>query len=230
MIDYYEIKSQPITRVMVWQAYKKVRANKGSGGIDNMSWEWLDNNLKSELYKLWNRLSSGSYFPKPVKEVPIKKKQGGERKLGIPTLLDRIAQQVVKTHLEPKVEPIFHNSSFGYRPSRNSHQAVAQAGQNAFTHDFVVDLDIQSFFDTIDHELLMKAVKFYCKDKWVLLYVSRWLKSGIVQQDGHHIDRLTGTPQGGVISPLLANIFMHVSFDKWMEQRHNLLYTLIKPR
>lgn len=220
MIDYYEVKSQPITRVMVWQAYKKVRASKGSGGIDNMSWEWLDNNLSTELYKLWNRLTSGSYFPMPVKEVTIKKKHGGERKLGVPTLLDRIAQQVVKTHLEPKVEPLFHNSSYGYRPSRNSHQAVAQAERNTFNHDFVIDLDIKSFFDTIDHELLMKSIRFYCKDKWVLLYVERWLTSGIIQEDGNQIDRLTGTPQGGVISPLLANIFLHVSFDKWMEKNH----------
>lgn len=220
MIDYYEIKSQPITRVMVWQAYKKVRTNKGSGGIDNMNWEWLDKNLSTELYKLWNRLTSGSYFPMPVKEVIIGKKHGGERKLGVPTLLDRIAQQVVKTHLERIVEPLFHNSSFGYRPSRNCHQAVAQAERNSFNHDFVIDLDIKSFFDTIDHALLMKAVEFYCKDKWISLYVERWLKSGIAQQDGSHIDRLTGTPQGGVISPLLANIFMHVSFDKWMENNY----------
>jgi RNA-directed DNA polymerase len=222
MIDYHEIKSQPITRVMVFEAYKKVRANKGSGGVDGMDWEWLGNNLKTELYKLWNRLTSGSYFPMPVKEVPIKKKGkgGGVRKLGIPTLLDRIAQQVVKTHLERIVEPHFHDSSFGYRPSRNCHQAVAQACKNTFSHDFVIDLDIKSFFDTIDHGLLMEAVRFYCSDKWVLLYVERWLKAGIVQQDGNRFDRLTGTPQGGVISPLLANIFMHVCFDKWMEIYH----------
>ena len=220
MIDYYETKSQPITRVMVWQAYKKVRANKGSSGIDNMNWERLDKNLSTHLYKLWNRLTSGSYYPMPVKEVTIKKKQGGERKLGIPTLLDRIAQQVVKTHLERITEPQFHNSSYGYRPRRNCHQAIAQTLRNTYTHDFAIDLDIKSFFDTIDHQLLMKAVRFYCKDQWVILYVKRWLASGIVQQDGNYIDRLTGTPQGGVISPLLANIFMHVSFDKWMEKHH----------
>jgi RNA-directed DNA polymerase len=220
MIDYYEIKSQPITRVMVLQAYKKVRANKGSGGVDDMDWEWLDNNLKPELYKLWNRLTSGSYFPMPVKEVPIKKKGGGERKLGIPTLLDRIAQQVAKTHLERILEPHFHNSSFGYRPARNCHQAVAQANKNTYDHDFVIDMDIKGFFDNIDHDLLMKAVRFYCDDKWILLYVERWLKAGIVQQDSTYIDRLTGTPQGGVISPLLANLFLHVSFDKWMEINH----------
>lgn len=220
MIDYYEIKSQPITRAMVLQAYKKVRANKGSGGVDDMDWEWLDNNLKTELYKLWNRLTSGSYFPMPVKEVAIKKKGGGERKLGIPTLLDRIAQQVAKTHLERILEPHFHNSSFGYRPDRNCHQAVAQANRNTYNHDFVIDMDIKGFFDNIDHDLLMKAVRFYCDDKWILLYVERWLKAGIAQQDSTYIDRLTGTPQGGVISPLLANLFLHVSFDKWMEINH----------
>lgn len=220
MIDYYEIKSQPITRVMVWEAYKKVRANKGSCGIDGMDWEELNSNLNRELYKLWNRLSSGSYFPMPVKEVIIKKKQGGARKLGVPTLLDRIAQQVVKTHLEPLLEPHFHKNSFGYRPSKSSHQAVAEAERNTFNHDFAIDLDIKSFFDTIDHELLMKALRFYCKDKWILLYVNRWLKAGIVKQGGSRIDRLTGTPQGGVISPLLANLFLHISFDKWMEKYH----------
>jgi group II intron reverse transcriptase/maturase len=220
MIDYYEIKSQPITRVMVLQAYKKVRANKGSGGVDNMDWKWLDNNRDSELYKLWNRLTSGSYFPVPVKEVAIKKKGGGERKLGIPTLLDRIAQQVAKTHLERILEPHFHNSSFGYRPDRNCHQAVAQANKNTYDHDFVIDMDIKGFFDNIDHDLLMKAVRFYCDDKWILLYVERWLKAGIVQQDSTYVDRLTGTPQGGVISPLLANLFLHVGFDKWMEINH----------
>lgn len=186
-----------------------------------MDWVALDRNLKSHLYKLWNRLSSGSYFPAPVREVTIAKKSGGVRKLGIPTLLDRIAQEVVKSHLEQRVEPEFHNSSFGYRPNRNCHQAVSKATQNAFTHCWAVDVDIKSFFDTIDHELLMKAVEHYCKDRWVLLYVRRWLKAGVVQQDGIYVDRITGTPQGGVISPLLANIFLHVVFDKWMEQHHS---------
>jgi RNA-directed DNA polymerase len=205
---------------MVWEAYKKVRANNGSCGTDGMDWKKLNNNLKRELYKLWNRLSSGSYFPMPVKEVIIKKKQGGDRKLGVPTLLDRIAQQVAKTHLEPILELHFHKNSFGYWPSKSSHQAVAEAERNTFNHDFVIDLDIKSFFDTIDHELLMKALRFYCKDKWILLYVHRWLKAGIMKQDGSNIDRLTGTPQGGVISPLLANLFLHISFDKWMEKYH----------
>lgn len=185
-----------------------------------MDWVALECNLKTHLYKLWNRLSSGSYFPEPVKEVVIKKQSGGLRKLGIPTILDRIAQEVVKTHLERIVEPQFHNSSFGYRPKRNCHDAVAQATRNAFTHCWAIDLDIKSFFDTIDHELLMKAVKHYCDSKWVLLYVERWLRAGIVQRDGNYVERTSGTPQGGVISPLLANIFLHVVFDKWMEQHH----------
>jgi len=205
---------------MVWQAYKKVRANKGSSGIDNMTWDDLDKNLKTQLYLLWNRMTSGSYFPKAVKEVSIKKSDGGERKLGIPILLDRIAQEVVKSHLEAIVEPKFHQSSFGYRPNRSCHDAVEQSCKNCFGHDFVIDLDIKSFFDTIDHELLMQSIRHYCKDKWVMLYIERWLKAGIVQQDGNYIDRITGTPQGGVISPLIANIFMHVSFDKWMEKTH----------
>jgi RNA-directed DNA polymerase len=220
MIDYYETRSQPITRQMVWQAYQKVKSHKGSSGIDTMDWEALARDVRSHLYKLWNRLSSGSYFPQPVKEVAIKKKSGGVRKLGIPTLLDRIAQEVVRLHLERIVEPHFHNNSFGYRSSRSCHQAVAQSMRNVFTHDWVIDLDIKSFFDTIDHELLLKAVKHYCKDRWVLLYVKRWLEAGIVQQDGCYVDRTSGTPQGGVISPLLSNIFLHVVFDKWMEINH----------
>jgi RNA-directed DNA polymerase len=220
MIDYYETKSQPITRVMVWQAYREVRANGGSGGIDGMSWTYLDKNLKTELYTLWNRLSSGSYFPMPVKQVAIAKKDGGVRNLGIPTLLDRIAQQVVRQHLEKIVEPKFHNSSFGYRPNRSCHDAVSAAQSNSFNHDFAIDIDIKGYFDNIDHELLMKAVAHYCQDKWVLMYVRRWIEAGVVQADKTFIQSTTGTPQGGVISPLLSNIFLHVVFDKWMEQVH----------
>lgn len=220
MIDYYETKSQPITRAMVWQAYTEVKRNGGSGGIDNIDWAYLEQHKYTEIYKLWNRLSSGSYFPQAVKQVAIPKKGGGVRKLGIPTLLDRIAQQVVRKHLERIVEPAFHNSSFGYRPKRSSHQAVEQANANSFNYDFALDLDIKGFFDNIDQELLLKAVQHYCSDKWVLLYIRRWLKAGVVQQDGNFQPTLTGTPQGGVISPLLANIFLHVVFDKWMEKHH----------
>lgn len=205
---------------MVWQAYKEVSKNKGSGGIDKMSLADLATNKSKELYKLWNRLTSGSYFPLPVKQVSIPKKGGGERYLGIPTVLDRVAQQVVKQHLEKIVEPKFHNSSFGYRPYRNAHQAVEQANRNTYNHDFVIDLDIKGFFDSIDHDLLMKAVGHYCQEKWVLMYVERWLKAGVMQQDGRQKATLRGTPQGGVISPLLANIFLHVVFDSWMAKYH----------
>ena len=205
---------------MVWQAYAEVKRNGGSGGIDNMDWAHLEQHKYTEIYKLWNRLSSGTYFPQAVKQVAIPKKGGGVRNLGIPTLLDRIAQQVVRKHLERIVEPIFHNSSFGYRPKRSSHQAVEQANANSFNHDFALDLDIKGFFDNIDQELLLKSVQHYCSDKWVLLYIRRWLKAGLVQQDGNFQPTLAGTPQGGVISPLLANIFLHVVFDKWMEKYH----------
>lgn len=221
MIDYYQTKSQPITSVMVMQAYKKVRANKGSAGIDEMSWADLDKDLAAQLYKLWNRLSSGTYFPKPVKEVEMEKGAGaGVRKLGIPIILDRIAQAVVKTYLEQIAEPHFHESSYGYRPGKSCHQAVEKASQNVMTNDWVIDLDIKGFFDNIDHELLLKAVTHYCADKWVLLYITRWLTAGIVQQDGMYVDRENGTPQGGVISPLPANIFLHVVFDGWMKIHH----------
>jgi RNA-directed DNA polymerase len=220
MIDYYETKSQPITRAMVVNAYRKVKSNKGSGGMDGMSWNDLDKDLDHQLYQLWNRLSSGSYFPPPVKEVEIAKKDGGIRKLGIPTIIDRIAQEVVKAHLELIIEPNFHDSSYGYRRGRSCHNAVDKTLENIKTHDWVIDLDIQSFFDCIDHNLMMKAVAHYCRDKWVLLYVGRWLRAGILRKDGILLDRTTGTPQGGVISPLLANIFLHVVFDKWMEKQH----------
>ena len=220
MIDYFETKTQPITRVMVWEAYWKIKSNKGGMGVDEMRWADLDKDRDKQLYKLWNRLSSGSYFPPPVKEVGIKKKDGGIRKLGIPTILDRIAQEVVRKHLNRAVEPLFHNSSFGYRQGRNAHQALQQAMSNALYNKWAVDLDIKGFFDNIDHELLMKAVSHYCNDTWILLYCSRWLKAGIITEDKEMIDRMTGTPQGGVISPLLSNIFLHVVFDKWMQTHH----------
>ena len=220
MIDYEETKSQPISRKMVWQAYWKVKANKGCAGVDEIDWEYFDKNRNALIYKLWNRLTSGSYFPNAVKRVAIPKKGGGQRFLGIPTLLDRIAQEVVRTHLEQIVEPLFHQSSFGYRPGRSCHQAIQQSCSNSMNHDFAIDLDIKGFFDNIDHELMMKAVKHYCSDKWVLLYVERWLKAGILQTDGIITTPTQGTPQGGVISPLLANLFLHVVFDKWMEKNH----------
>ena len=221
MTDYYETKSQPINRLMVWQAYKRVKANKGSAGIDEMRWDDLDKDLSHQLFRLWNRMTSGSYFPPAVKEVEIDKKDGGKRKLGIPTILDRIAQQVVKAYLEPLVDPHFHKNSFGYRSNKNPHQAIESAFHNSNRNDWVIDLDIKGFFDNINHELLMKGVKYLCKEKWVLLYVERWLKAGVMQKDGTITDRISGTPQGGVISPLLANIYLHIAFDKWMEKEYS---------
>ena len=220
MTNYFETKSQPITQLMVWQAYWKVRANRGGAGIDSMDWEAMDKNRNPLLYKLWNRLTSGSYFPPPVKEVGIQKKGGGTRILGIPTILDRIAQEVVKAHLEPTVEPIFHDSSFGYRKGRNAHQAVEAATRNAFQNNWAIDLDIKGFFDSIDHNLLLKAVKHYCNEAWVLMYVERWLAAGVMRSDGQKRSKISGTPQGGVISPLLSNIFLHVAFDQWMKKNH----------
>jgi len=220
MTNYFETKSQPITMHMVLKAYEKVRANKGSGGVDAMTWEELDSNLMPNLYKLWNRLSSGSYFPMPVKEVEIKKRDGGIRKLGIPTLLDRIAQQVVRSYLEPKLDPLFHNDSYAYRKGKSAHQAIETATNRIWTHDWVLKIDIRKFFDTLDHDLLIKALRHYCPDKWVLMYVERWLKAGVMTREGTYVESESGTPQGGVISPLLANLYLHVSFDAWMQKHH----------
>lgn len=208
-----------ITKLMVWQACKKVKSNKGSAGINRMDWEELDSNLSSHLYKLWKRLTSGSFFPMPVKKVKIPRKDGGIRNLGVSTLLDRIAQQVVRVHLERKLEPLFHESSFGYRPNLDAHQAVKQSEQNCFGHDFVVDLDIRGFFDNINHDLMMKALRHCCKDEWIALYVSKWLKAGILAE-GVFEETKAGTPQGGVVSPLLTNLYLHVAFDEMMRKYH----------
>lgn len=220
MIDYYETKQHPITKKMVLDAYKKVKSNKGSAGIDGQSLQDFTENLSGNLYKIWNRLTSGSYFPPVVKEVRIPKKDGNSRRLGIPTVSDRIAQQVVKTHLEPKVDAHFHEDSYGYRPQRSSHQALEKAVSRCGYYSWVVDLDIKGFFDNIDHNLLMKAVERFTSERWVLMYVERWLKAG-VSVKGTITERTKGTPQGGVISPLLANIFLHFVFDKWMQINHS---------
>src|SRR5262245_3320242 len=172
------------------------------------------------LYKLWNRMSSGSYFPPPVRTVKIPKASGGERKLGIPTVADRIAQTVVKAKLEPQIEPLFHPNSFGYRPGRSALDAgldaVGHARRNCWDHDWVLDLDVRGFFDNLDWELLMKAVKKHAQEPWVVLYIERWLKTPAQEEDGTLVERTSGTPQGGVISPLLANLFLHYAFDVWM--------------
>lgn len=205
-----------ISKHEVWEAFLKVRANQGAAGVDGQSIADFEIGLKANLYKLWNRLSSGSYFPPPVRRVDIPKANGSTRPLGIPTVADRIAQEVVKRRFEPLVEPIFHEDSYGYRPARSAIDAVRTARQRCWKAAYVVDIDIKSFFDSIDHELLLKAVRRHTPCRWILLYVERWLKAPEEMSDGSQQGRVAGTPQGGVISPLLANLFLHYAFDMWM--------------
>jgi RNA-directed DNA polymerase len=205
-----------IPKRLVWQAYKLVKASKGAGGIDGQSLKEFDGTLSDNLYRIWNRMSSGSYFPPPVKAVAIPKKSGGERILGIPTVSDRIAQMVVKLMLEAEVEPHFHEDSYGYRPGKSAHQALEVTRKRCWWHDWVLEFDIRGLFDNIDHGLLMKAVRHHTDCKWVLLYIERWLTAPIVGTDGSVRSRDRGTPQGGVVSPLLANLFLHYAFDLWM--------------
>jgi RNA-directed DNA polymerase len=210
------IKPFNISKTLVWEAYQKVKANGGAAGVDNESIQAFSEDLKGNLYKLWNRLSSGSYFPPPVKGVSIPKKSGGERMLGVPTVADRIAQMVAKMMLEPFLEPVFHHDSYGYRPGRSAHDAIAVVRQRCWRYDWVVEFDIRRFFDSIDHELLVRALLKHCQIPWVLLYVERWLKAPMVTPEGELTERTAGTPQGGVISPLLANLFLHYAFDRWV--------------
>lgn len=213
-------KPLPITKRMVWEAYKLVKGNGKAAGVDGQSLEAFAVGLENNLYKLWNRMASGSYFPPPVRRVEIPKSGGGSRPLGIPTVADRIAQMVVKQYLEPGLERIFDPDSYGYRPGMSAHQAVEQARKRCWSHDWVLDLDIKGFFDTIDHELLVRALWRHCRTDWVLLYVERWLTAPVQLPDGTIEVRARGTPQGGVISPLLANLFLHYAFDMWMRREH----------
>ena len=207
-----------ISKRMVWEAYKAVKANRGAPGVDGQSLEDLEGDLGNNLYRIWNRLASGSYFPPPVLRVEIPKQDGGKRALGIPTVGDRIAQTVVKRFLEAIVEPHFHPDSYGYRPGRSAHQAVAIARKRCWRFKWVLDLDIRAFFDNLDHGLVLRAVKRFTDCKWVLLYVERWLRAEVVLQDGLRESRNRGTPQGGVISPLLANLFLHFALDLWLRK------------
>ncbi len=209
-----------ISKQEVWEAYKRVKANKGAAGVDGQSIEEFEIDLQDNLYRLWNRMSSGSYFPPPVLRVEIPKDDGRVRPLGIPTVSDRIAQQVVKQQLEPEFERHFHPDSYGYRPGKSALDAVGQARKNCWKYDRVLDLDIKVFFDNIDHNLLMEAVRWHTDEKWILLYIERWLKAPIHMMDETLLYPDKGTPQGGVISPLLANLFLHYAFDKWMEREN----------
>lgn len=211
-------KPYDIPKALVWEAYQYVKANGGSAGIDHESLEQFESHLSSNLYKLWNRMCSGSYFPPPVKGVPIPKKSGGVRMLGVPTVADRVAQTVVKRLLEPVIDPVFHENSYGYRPGRSAHDAIAIVRRRSWQYDWVVEFDIKGLFDNIDHDLLLKALRKHCQTPWVLLYVDRWLKAPMQTSEGM-AERARGTPQGGVVSPLLANLFLHYAFDRWV-QRH----------
>jgi group II intron reverse transcriptase/maturase len=215
-----QAKPFPITKRQVWEAYKRVKANQGGAGVDEQSLAEFAEDLENNLYKLWNRLASGSWMPPPVKREEIPKADGGIRCLGVPTVADRIAQTVVKQALEPELEKLFHPDSYGYRPGKSAHQAIGQARKRCWRFDWVVDLDIKAFFDTIDWDLMMRAVRHHTQEKWVLLYIERWLRAEVQMPDGSLQSRECGTPQGGVVSPLLANLFLHYTFDAWMQRTY----------
>lgn len=213
-------KSFEVSKRTVWEAWLRVKANKGAAGVDEQSLAEFEADLKGNLYKLWNRLSSGSYFPPPVRSVEIPKRDGSPRMLGVPTVADRVAQTVVRGYLEPGVEPHFHPDSYGYRPGRSALDAVGACRERCWRQDWVLDLDLKSFFDSVPHDLVLRAVAHHTDLRWVLLYVERWLKAPLRREDGSLVERDRGTPQGSAISPLLANMFLHYAFDLWMAREH----------
>jgi RNA-directed DNA polymerase len=211
----------PIEYRQVEAAYNKVRQGGKAAGVDKESWELFDKNKEDNLYLIWNRMSSGSYHPQAVREVEIPKKDGKSRKLGIPTLKDRIAQEVVKEYMEERIDKLFHDNSYGYRPMKSAKQAIEKTKEYCYKYNWVIDMDIANFFDEIDHELMLKAVEHVLPEKWVRMYVERWLKMPIQKADGSLIAKEgKGTPQGGVISPLLANLFLHYTLDAWLPRKY----------
>ncbi len=215
-----DTKPFSISKHLVMQAYKLVKANGGAAGVDQQSLDDFAVDLKDNLYKLWNRMSSGSYFPPPVKAVSIPKKTGGERVLGVPTVEDRIAQTVVKLTFEPMVEPHFLPDSYGYRPGKSALDAIGITRRRCWEQDWVLEFDIRGLFDNIPHALILKAVRYHTDNPWVVLYIERWLKAPLQKPDGTLVERTRGTPQGGVASPVLANLFLHYVFDAWMQRNH----------
>src|SRR5918994_2170589 len=212
-----EDKPFAIPKPMVWEAWRRVRANKGAPGVDGQAIEEFEADLADNLYKVWNRMSSGSYLPPPVRAVEIPKPHGsGVRRLGVPTIADRVAQTVVAMHLEERADHRFHPDSYGYRPSKSAHDAVAACRQRCWKHDWVIDLDVQRFFDEVPWDLVLRAVRAVTDARWVLLYVKRWLAAPLEGPGGAHEQRTKGTPQGSAVSPILANLFMHYALDLWM--------------
>jgi group II intron reverse transcriptase/maturase len=220
MMNVMQTKSVPVTMKMVVDAYRRVRSNKGGAGVDGITLEKYEADITNQLYKVWNRLTSGSYFPPEVRLTQIPKGNGKLRDLGIPTIGDRVAQQVIKTYLEPRYEAKFSQSSYGYRPHKSAHQAIGECQKNCWKYDWVIDLDIKGFFDNINHEWMMRMLEQETKETWVLMYIKRWLEAPMRRQNGEVETRTKGTPQGGVISPLLANIYLHYALDLWIEKKH----------
>jgi RNA-directed DNA polymerase len=216
-----KVKSFDIRKRLVFEAWERVRANAGAPGVDAVSITEFEGNERSNLYKLWNRMSSGSYFPGPVRAVEIPKDHGaGVRTLGVPNVADRVSQTAAAMLLEEKLEPIFHPDSYGYRPGRSAHDALAVTRKRCWKQNWVLDLDVRAFFDSVPHDLLLKAVAHHTDERWVLLYIERWLKAPMQMPDGTLVAREKGTPQGSPISPLLANLFMHYAFDRWMDREN----------
>src|SRR3974390_2296388 len=209
-----------IDKRLVYEAYKAVKSNRGAAGVDEQTIEQFEADLAGNLYKIWNRMSSGTYFPPPVRAVAIPQKSGGERILGVPTVADRVAQMVVKLVIEPILDPIFLADSYGYRPNKSALQAVGVTRERCWKYDWVLEFDIKGLFDNIDHELLLRAVRKHITCKWALLYIERWLTAPMEHADGMRVERTRGTPQGGVVSPILANLFLHYAFDLWMARTH----------
>ena len=210
-----------ISKWEVWEAFRQVRENQGAAGVDGVSIADFEADLKNNLYRIWNRMSSGTWFPPPVRAVEIPKPHGGgTRMLGIATVADRVAQTVAARRLEALVEPVFHDDSFGYRPGRSALEAVERCRQRCWRRDWVVDLDVAKFFDTVPWQLIVKAVEAHCDVPWVLLYVRRWLAASLQMPDGTLAERHRGTPQGSPVSPVLANLFMHYALDMWLGREY----------
>jgi RNA-directed DNA polymerase len=213
-------KAFEIPKGLVWRSYQEVRRNGGAPGCDGQTITAFEEDRDKNLYKIWNRLSSGSYFPPPVREKRIPKEDGSERTLGIPTVADRVAQGAVKLSIEACLEPLFHSSSYGYRPGKSAHQALQACAEKCWTYPWVLEIDIRSFFDNVRHDLVIKALEHHKMPRWVILYCTRWLQAPMQGIDGMCVERTKGTPQGGVISPLLANLFLHYAFDTWMDRNY----------